>query len=80
MGDWGAGPLAVKLGGLHTPLNGSVTVDKTAASTYGLTDAGVYRISVSHAKRKKSGSSFRLTLSGFYTATRLRTRTPAGRE
>ena len=68
--------LAVDLGGLHTPLNGSVTVDSAAASTYGLTDGGVYRISVFHAERKRSGSSFRLTLSGFYTAPSLCTRTP----
>ena len=60
--------LAVDLGGLHTPLNGSVTVDTTTAGKFGLTDGQVYKISVFQAERKKFGSSFRLTLAGFYTA------------
>jgi fibro-slime domain-containing protein len=57
--------LAVDLGGLHPPLDGTVTVDSTTAPKYGLTDGSVYKISVFHAERKKFGSSFRLTLDGF---------------
>ena len=62
------GTLAVDLGGLHVPLDGSVTVDDTTAATFGLSDGGVYRISVFHAERKETGSSFKLTLAGFNTA------------
>ncbi|HEY4103826.1 MAG TPA: DUF4215 domain-containing protein [Polyangiaceae bacterium] len=62
------GTLAVDLGGLHEPLDGSVTVDGTTAAKFGLTDGQVYKISVFHAERKQTGSSFRLTLSGFNAA------------
>ena len=60
--------LAVDLGGVHTPLDGSVTVDATTAAKFGLTDGQVYKISVFQAERKQKGSSFRLTLAGFNTA------------
>jgi fibro-slime domain-containing protein len=60
--------LAVDLGGLHTPLDGSVTVNATTAAKFGLTDGQVYKISVFQAERKKTGSSFRLTLAGFNSA------------
>jgi fibro-slime domain-containing protein len=62
------GKLAVDLGGLHPPENGSVTVNATTAPTYGLVSGNVYRISVFHAERKREGSSFRLTLDGFKTS------------
>jgi len=62
------GNLAVDLGGLHEPLDGSVTVDSTTAGKFGLTDGQVYKISVFHAERKQTGSSFRLTLAGFNAA------------
>lgn len=62
------GTLAVDLGGLHVPVDGSVTVDGSSAATFGLSDGGVYKISVFHAERKKTGSSFKLTLAGFDTA------------
>ena len=62
------GNLAVDLGGLHVPEDGSVTVDNTTAAQLGLADGGVYTISVFHAERKKTGSSFKLTLAGFNTA------------
>jgi cysteine-rich repeat protein len=60
--------LAVDRGGLHTPLDGSVTVNATTAAKFGLTDGQVYKISVFQAERKKTGSSFRLTLAGFNSA------------
>jgi fibro-slime domain-containing protein len=56
--------LAVDLGGMHTPLDGSVNVREAAASL-GLTDGSVYEIVVFHAERQTTGSSFRLVLSGF---------------
>jgi len=59
------GKLAVDLGGWHPPLNGSVTVNAGSASTYNLTNGKVYEIVVFQAERKTTGSSYRLTLSGF---------------
>ena len=62
------GTLAVDLGGLHVPMDGSVTVDATTATKFDLSDGKVYKISVFHAERKQTGSSFKLTLAGFDTA------------
>ncbi len=59
------GTLAVDLGGLHPPLDGSVTIDSSSAATFGLEDGQVYKIVVFHAERKIEGSSFKLTLQGF---------------
>lgn len=60
--------LAVDLGGLHVPEDGSVTINSTTASTFALTPGKVYEIKVFHAERKRTGSSFKLTLSGFNTS------------
>ena len=60
--------LAVDLGGVHQPVDGSVSVSMATAATYGLTDGHVYKLNVFHAERKKESSSFRLTLAGFDTA------------
>jgi fibro-slime domain-containing protein len=62
------GKLAVDLGGVHQPVDGTVSISATTAGTYGLTDGKVYKISVFQAERKKESSSFRLTLAGFDTA------------
>jgi fibro-slime domain-containing protein len=62
------GTLAVDLGGWHEPLDGSVTISKATAATFGLEDGKVYEIGVFQAERQSVGSSFRLTLSGFNTA------------
>jgi len=62
------GKLAVDLGGVHVPTNGSVIVSAASAATYGLVDGRVYEISVFQAERKVNGSSFQLTLEGFQTA------------
>lgn len=59
------GTLAVDLGGIHVPIDGTVTIGPATADTYGLEDGSVYRVNVFHAERKTEGSSFRLTLSGF---------------
>ncbi len=60
--------LALDLGGLHSPLDGSFTLDSTTASQWGLEDGKVYSFAVFHAERKIEGSSFRLTLEGFDAA------------
>ena len=57
--------LAVDLGGWHIPLSGSVTVNAQSANTYDLEDGSVYEIAIFQAERQTSGSSYRLTLSGF---------------
>ncbi|HYQ02236.1 MAG TPA: DUF4215 domain-containing protein [Polyangiaceae bacterium] len=59
------GHLALDLGGIHVPMDGSITIDTQAATRFGLTVGNVYKISVFQAERKKYGSSFRLTLAGF---------------
>ena len=59
------GRLAVDLGGIHVPMDGSVTINAQSAAQFGLTPGNVYKIVVFQAERKKYGSSFRLTLSGF---------------
>jgi fibro-slime domain-containing protein len=59
------GTLAVDLGGTHIPLDGSVTIDSTSASLFGLEPGNDYEIAIFHAERQAEGSSFRLTLTGF---------------
>jgi len=59
------GHLAVDLGGIHVPMDGSVTINAQSAAKFGLTLGNVYKIVVFQAERKRFGSSFRLTLSGF---------------
>jgi fibro-slime domain-containing protein len=59
------GHLAVDLGGIHVPMDGSVTINAQTAGRFGLEAGSVYKIVVFQAERKKFGSSFRLTLSGF---------------
>jgi fibro-slime domain-containing protein len=60
--------LALDLGGWHPPLDGTVNINAAAGATYGLTTGNVYEIAIFHAERKTTGSSFRLTLSGFNLA------------
>ena len=60
--------LAVDLGGIHTPVAGSVTLDDTAAETYGLVSGQVYEVAVFQAERQSTSSTFKLTLAGFNTA------------
>ncbi len=59
--------LAVDLGGIHMPVEDSVNITQQA-SQLGLTDGNVYEIVVFQAERQTSGSSYRLTLSGFNAA------------
>jgi len=80
------GKLAVDLGGVHTPVDGNITIGAngngttTVTATYplnpaptpttqstslGLQDGKVYQIAVFQAERQTTGSSYKLTLSGF---------------
>jgi fibro-slime domain-containing protein len=60
--------LAVDLGGIHTPVQGSVTFGAGRPAMFGLTNGQVYEVAVFQAERQTNGSSYRLTLSGFNAA------------
>lgn len=64
--------LAVDLGGIHTPQQGSVTIDNVlpanSPARFGLANGNVYEAAVFQAERQTDGSSYRLTLSGFSAA------------
>jgi fibro-slime domain-containing protein len=62
------GNLALDLGGLHVPEPGKVVIDATTAADFALEEGKVYAIKVFHAERNPTGSSFKLTLSGFEAA------------
>jgi fibro-slime domain-containing protein len=59
------GHLAVDLGGIHVPMDGTVTINTQSAAKFDLKVGNVYKIVVFQAERKRFGSSFKLTLSGF---------------
>lgn len=56
--------LALDLGGMHTRLERTLDVDRSAAAL-GLTVGRLYEISLFHAERHSAGSNFKLTLTGF---------------
>lgn len=56
------GVLAIDLGGVHTPISGSVSLDSMAA-TYGISTGGTYDLDIFHAERQTSGSNFNFTTS-----------------
>jgi fibro-slime domain-containing protein len=63
--------LAVDLGSIHTPVQGSVRfgMGQAAANTkFNLTNGQFYEVVVFQAERQTVGSSYRLTLSGFNAA------------
>ena len=60
--------LALDLGGLHIPVQKSVTLSSANAATYGLTDGSVYEAVVFHAERQRTSSAYALTLNGFGAA------------
>jgi fibro-slime domain-containing protein len=62
------GVLALDLGGLHVPEPGAVPIDGASAPSFGLEPGSVYAIKVFHAERNPTGSSFKLTLTGFDSA------------
>jgi len=57
--------LAVDLGGIHGPVEGSLTLDATSASKFGITDGKVYELAVFHAESQTTGSALMLTLPPF---------------
>ena len=59
------GQLAVDLGGIHTPTEGSITLDAANAKKFNLTVGKVYEIAVFQAERKKTESGYRLTVGQF---------------
>jgi fibro-slime domain-containing protein len=60
--------LAVDLGGIHTPVKGSIILDATIASTLGLVNGRLYEVAVFQAERQTTCSSYQMTLSGFNAA------------
>jgi fibro-slime domain-containing protein len=57
--------LALDLGGIHVPVQKSVTISSANAATYGLADGSVYEVVVFHAERQRTSSTYALTLTGF---------------
>jgi fibro-slime domain-containing protein len=57
--------LAVDLGGIHTPVQGNITISAANAASFAMTNGNVYEIAVFQAERQKTSSSYKLTLSGF---------------
>ena len=62
------GKLAVDIGGLHSIVNGGVTLDEARATEFSLTSGRVYEMTLFHAERYGYGSNFKLTLTGFASA------------
>jgi fibro-slime domain-containing protein len=60
--------LALDLGGIHTPVPDTVTIDGSTAGKFGLSAGNVYEIAVFQAERQTTCSSYKLTLSGFSSA------------
>jgi fibro-slime domain-containing protein len=56
--------LALDLGGMHTRLERTLTLDQSAAAL-GLTVGKLYEIALFQAERHSTGSNFKLTLTGF---------------
>jgi fibro-slime domain-containing protein len=58
--------LAVDIGGIHTPVEGTLTLTTPAdGAAFGMEDGNVYEVVVFHAERQTTCSSYKLTLSGF---------------
>ena len=57
--------LAIDVGGLHEPEIGNVTLSRTNAASYGLSDGGLYEVAVFHAERQTQSSSYLLRLTNF---------------
>ncbi len=56
------GRLAIDLGGVHAPVQQAASID---GATYGLVDGERYEVALFHAERQTTGSTLRLSLSGF---------------
>jgi fibro-slime domain-containing protein len=57
--------LAIDLGGIHTPVEGSIVLDAAAAARFGMAAGNVYEVAVFQAERQSSASTFKITLAGF---------------
>ena len=57
--------LAVDLGGIHSPAQGTITLTGANGAAFGMTNGNVYEVEVFQAERQTTSSSFKLTLSGF---------------
>jgi len=66
--------LAIDLGGIHTAVAGSVTLDANAAATYGLVPGKVYELAVFQAERQTTSSTLKISLPGFNSAPSVCTR------
>ena len=60
--------LAIDLGGIHSPVEGSVTLDSAAGTKFGLDAGKVYEVVVFQAERQTNSSTLKITLGGFNTA------------
>lgn len=60
--------LAVDIGGLHSKLTGSMTLDAATATKLNLEAGKIYEIALFHAERHSSASNFNLTLDGFVSS------------
>jgi len=60
--------LAVDLGGIHLPIDGSVTLNAASAAKFGLENGKVYGVRVFQAERHVTASTYKLTLTGFNVA------------
>jgi fibro-slime domain-containing protein len=60
--------LALDLGGIHAPLEGSVTLDAATAASYELVSGSLYELVVFQAERHVESSSYMLSLTGFDSA------------
>ncbi len=56
------GALALEMAGVHPPATGAVEISAATAPNYSLKNGNVYPITIFHAERQTTGSSFRLTL------------------
>ncbi len=59
------GKLAVDLGGIHEPTEGSITLNDATATRFNLTKGKVYEIALFQAERKTVESSYKLTVGQF---------------
>jgi len=59
------GYLALDMGGLHSRVEESFTIDEDAAEDWGLRHGNIYEIAVFQAEREQCASNYWLTLDGF---------------
>ncbi len=60
--------LVIDIGGIHTPLAGSYSIDSTTAANLGLVPGNVYEVAVFQAERQTTSSTLKIVLPGFNPA------------